>query len=704
MRPTIRSVLCLIFWAMAVVWAHAQGVPGSLAPHPITIGETLALRKPSSVQISPDGTQVAYVVAQPVLKPNEDHSVLYVSSTTSPGTGTPLVEGIHISTVRWFPDGKAILYVLETKAGSQVWRVNADSRQKEQLTEIKGQLAQFWEPTFPDAYTPYAVSPDGTRIVYATYDKDTAKREQEAEAKGGFVYRGGFVQALTDLTFRWMPFELWVYDSHQGRTKKIWTTPTFSRPGGAIPEFAWAPDGRTLALLYQTSAAWQYTLALLDTVGGTVKRLPKTLSFGYRLKWSDDGRSLTFVSLGEYEPGNLYSRDVGHYTFSIADFSLKRDEEATLAALLGQDAVAKAVEQKTGDLLHHCSLNSNNTRAACIRESPMAPPEVVAVALNHGAPEGKPLVLTHLNPEYDAIQLGQISPLSWSDKKGAAGQAQAGLILPVNYLPGKHYPLAVMLYNLYNGKQFIADTDFTSYPAQTFAGRGYAVLLMNLPSETFVYKEGDFEAAKAAEVDGVVSAVRSAVDLLVARGIADPKRMGIMGWSYGAFYTNYIVTHYPDWFQAAASGEGGNHDPGEYWRENDVWREQERRFYGCGPYGKCYARWKEISPVLNVDRLKAPLLLEYGGSGYPHGLEMHTAILEQGGQTELVIYADDQHVFFRPLNRYNSMMRHYDWFNFWLLGQEDPNPAKAEQYARWRELHKQHEENLKKLADAPKNQ
>jgi hypothetical protein len=56
-------------------------------------------------------------------------------------------------------------------------------------------------------------------------------------------------------------------------------------------------------------------------------------------------------------------------------------------------------------------------------------------------------------------------------------------------------------------------------------------------------------------------------------------------------------------------------------------------------------------------------------------------------------YADDEHVFERPLNRYNSMTRHFDWFNFWLLGKEDPDPAKAEQYARWRELRKLQEAN-----------
>ena len=130
---------------------------------------------------------------------------------------------------------------------------------------------------------------------------------------------------------------------------------------------------------------------------------------------------------------------------------------------------------------------------------------------------------------------------------------------------------------------------------------------------------------------------------------------------------------------------------------DDSWREQERNFYGGGPYGTYWSKWKEIAPALNVDSLRAPLLMEYTAKNL-NALEMRSAIQEQGGQTELFFYPDDEHVFSRPLNRYNSMVRHFDWFNFWLLGEEDPSPAKAEQYKRWRELRKQQEANTKSPA------
>ncbi len=353
-----------------------------------------------------------------------------------------------------------------------------------------------------------------------------------------------------------------------------------------------------------------------------------------------------------------------------------------LSSVLKRDSVAQAVERKYGKILHDCSLSADKTRAACIYEAPMIPPDVVSVNLEHGSPVSEPIFLTRLNPECDIIELGDVSTLTWSEHKENGARPKAGVVLPIDYEPGKRYPLVVMLYNEYSAKEFLAQTPTFNYPVQVFAGHGYAVLIANEPEGSFNFEPRNFNQAKAMEVDGMVTAIRSAVDLLVERGIVDSKRMGIMGWSYGSFYTDYIVTHYPDWFQAAASGEGGTHNPSSFWSA-DVYMQQETDFYGGGPYGQYWSRWKEIAPVLNVDKMRAPLLMEYTAINQ-NGIEMRSAILAHGGQTELVIYPDDEHVFVHPLNRYISMKRHFDWFNFWLLGEEDSDPAKRDQYHRWR--------------------
>ncbi len=674
----------------------------AVVPHPITIADTLALRIPSSPQIAPDGTHIAYVVTESRVKTNEDRSVLYVVSASLPSSPLVLASGVHISGVRWSPDGRTIFFVLETKNGNQLWRVHLGGGGLEQLTHVKGRLAHFWEPTALDFTNSYQLSPDGSYLVYAVYDIGGARREQARQAEGGFVYRGAdLVQALTDIRFWRVPFELWSLQAAKRSAHKLWTTRMFRSMGTADPEFLISPDGKQVALLYQTDDDSRYTLAMLDLASKSVRPLLTTLGYSLGLRWADAGRALTFYSEGEVKPGNRrYEQNL--YKYKLSDGALEPAATTSSAEALHfanksemGARIAEMIETQYGDIVSDCSIDAKSSRAACIRQTPMVPPDVVTIELKDGVPKESPRRLTRVNPQYDVIQLGQVSKLTWPNKWG---EGSAGLILPVGYTSGKRYPLVVMLYNLYGGRRFIAAAPgFSNYPAQAFAGKGYAVLLMNISRTTFDYPFGDFEKAKAREVDGVVDDVRSAIDVLIHNGIADTARMGIMGWSYGAFWTDYIITHFPAWFQAAASGEGGNHDTGEYWREDDEWRQQERNFFGGGPYGNYYARWKEVAPNLNMDRLCAPLLLEYS-SNYWNGLELYNAIAEQGGQAELVLYLDDDHVLFRPLNIYNSMTRLYDWFNFWLLGEEDPDPAKQAQYERWRGLRKMQEENEKKAA------
>jgi dipeptidyl aminopeptidase/acylaminoacyl peptidase len=665
--------------------------------HPISVAETLAIRRVSEPQISPDGTRVAYVVTQPIKETNQYHAVLYVADAGHAGSVLTLAEGFHIATVRWSSDAKRIFFVREDENGRNIWEAPSSGGPAKRLTDIQGELVHVSEFSLP--VDPYQVSAGGTMLFYATYDTATARREFEEKTRGGRLYEGEGYWRVVTTKFQSAPYQLWERNLQSGHVQKIWQTPTFQPPGNMAPEFQLSKDGRKVALLYQTTEWHGHALALLDVGTQKPEILVADLGHSFSLKWSDDQQSLLFTSQGRVDPAQATRPELRQYAYSLSRKNLKPVEGAAANSMSSADAFSAEVEKQTSRFVHHCSFDSRKTLAACIEEASALAPEVVEVPLKACELAGKPITLTHLNPELDSVEFGQISSLRWSEKGSEEGDADAGLVLPAGYVPGKRYPLLVMLYNMYDGKHFVAEgAEFNSYAVQAFAGHGYAVLLVDVPADAFVYKEGDFAAAKAGEVDSMVSAVRTAVDLVAARGIADPKRMGIMGWSYGAFWTDYIMTHYPEWFQAAASGEGDNHNPALYWLGGNVYKRQEDNFFGGGPYGKYWERWKEVAPALNVDRLRGPLLLETSTS-ILLAMEMREAILTQGGQTELY-YTDDEHVFQQPVNRFNSMMRHFDWFNFWLLGEEDPDPGKVEQYKRWRGLRELQTKNGKKSSSA----
>ncbi len=61
---------------------------------------------------------------------------------------------------------------------------------------------------------------------------------------------------------------------------------------------------------------------------------------------------------------------------------------------------------------------------------------------------------------------------------------------------------------------------------------------------------------------------------------------------------------------------------------------------------------------------------------------------------------DGAHILVKPWEQMTSEQASVDWFCFWLKGEEDPDPAKADQYTRWRELRKLYEADLQKPANA----
>src|SRR5439155_24912150 len=114
---------------------------------------------------------------------------------------------------------------------------------------------------------------------------------------------------------------------------------------------------------------------------------------------------------------------------------------------------------------------------------------------------------------------------------------------------------------------------------------------------------------------------------------------------------------------------------------------------GGAPWGKALDLWRERAPGFNLDRVTAPLRLE--AIGLPAVLEEwepYAGLLLQHKPVELFVIPEGTHLLVKPWERLASSQSNVDWFRFWLKGEEDPDTAKAEQYARWRELRKLQQE------------
>jgi dipeptidyl aminopeptidase/acylaminoacyl peptidase len=285
------------------------------------------------------------------------------------------------------------------------------------------------------------------------------------------------------------------------------------------------------------------------------------------------------------------------------------------------------------------------------------------------------------NPQLKKIELGHASIYRWKDKEGR--EFKGGLFQPPNYKPGQRYPLVIQTHGFDESYFFPSGPGMpTAFAARALAAAGIVVLQVDEDCPFVTPKEGPC----------AVSAYESGVDKLVSEGLADPEKIGIIGFSRSCFYVMETLTTSSLHLKAASITSGLTFD---YWQY--MFGTEGDAVIGTPPFGEGLQLWLKQSPGFNLDKVKAPLMVV--GQGPDVLLTMWAAyagLHQLGKPVDLIMLNSDEHVLTNPAIRMASQGGSVDWFRFWLQGYEDPAPAKAEQYKRWRELRKLQAENDKK--------
>ncbi|HEU4508556.1 MAG TPA: prolyl oligopeptidase family serine peptidase [Pyrinomonadaceae bacterium] len=269
------------------------------------------------------------------------------------------------------------------------------------------------------------------------------------------------------------------------------------------------------------------------------------------------------------------------------------------------------------------------------------------------------------------------------DYRGLDGQdLRAWLILPVNYEPGKRYPLVTWVYAgmmVGDRPSHMAQLNRShSLNQQLLAARGYAVLIPSMPLKP--------EGATSDPYLELTKGVLPAVDKVIELGIADAKKLAVMGQSYGGYSTYGLITQ-TNRFQAAIS-LAGIADLTSFYGEFDVrfrYDEfaNERLFYqvwnegGQGRMGS--APWQDVgrylrnSPLFYAERVQTPLLIIQGDLDYvamQQGEQFFTALQRQGKRARFARYWGEEHVFESPANIRDMWQQIYAWLNEHLQPQK----------------------------------
>ena len=198
---------------------------------------------------------------------------------------------------------------------------------------------------------------------------------------------------------------------------------------------------------------------------------------------------------------------------------------------------------------------------------------------------------------------------------------------------------------------------------QLLAARGYAVLYPNVRG-SIGYGQKFTEMNRADWGGGDFKDVMAGVDDLIAKGIADPERLGIGGWSYGGYMAAWAVTQTTR-FKAAVSGAGMSNLISEYGTEKEP--EGDEWFWST-PYEKPEG-FLNGSPVLDVkNERRRHSSCKARRTPSITGPEPGTLSRPKryGVATDLVMYPREPHGFGEAKHRVDVQTRMLDWFDRYL--------------------------------------
>ncbi len=163
-----------------------------------------------------------------------------------------------------------------------------------------------------------------------------------------------------------------------------------------------------------------------------------------------------------------------------------------------------------------------------------------------------------------------------------------------------------------------------------------------------------------------VADLLAGVDYAVAQGFADPKRLGIGGWSYGGLLTDYTIAS-DTRFKAGIAGAGSGNQITTYGSDQYALQYDSE----LKPPWETTALWLKVSyPFFHANRIRTPTLFMGGEKDFnvpiAGGEQMYMALRDLGVPTQLVIYPGEFHVFTRPSFIKDRAERYIAWFAKYL--------------------------------------
>ncbi|HXN93356.1 MAG TPA: S9 family peptidase [Candidatus Acidoferrales bacterium] len=631
-----------------------QDPPKASAPKLLTPEDSLNLRTISDVQFSPDGNRLAFVVTEPSKgERRARHIWLYEKQSGSLRQFTYSAKSDFWP--RWSPDGKQLAFLSDRDEQQQIYAMHANSGEASALTKGKRGVQNF------------AWSPDGKQIAFLAPDAKTEAEEKKEKDKDD-----ARVADKDDKHAR-----LWLLTIDTGEAKAL------TEPKWKISQAVWHPSGSGLMLSAtdhpesDQNTERIFFFRLWDAVNGNRKAVNSmTQVLAPRgpfanIRVAADGLRMAFVGCREDGPtphdlmlahhGDKAAQNLTGASIDRPVFDYRWSRDGGLLAVVGDGFHTKFIAFTAEGALKDVAAIPANPNAFGVFDSG----EVAFAGQTATTPQelwlwdqkSAPKQISHLNESWKQYTLS--APEFYKYKSFDGLEIEAALLKPPGYDGKSKLPLIAVIHGGPTG----AWQDSIETWGQLLAARGYAIFYPNIRGSSG-YGEKFIEMNRGDWGGGDYRDVMAGVDDLIARGIADPEKLAIGGWSYGGYMSEWAITQTTR-FKAAVSGAGLSNLISEYGTEEgpayDEW------FYGAPYEPDKVAGFLNSSPFVHLKNVKTPTLILQGDADPvdPPGQsqELYRGLKRYGVETELVVYPREPHGFHEErhlLDRLNRILAWYD--------------------------------------------
>ncbi len=636
---------------------------------------SMKVKAVGGVQVSPDGKRVLYTVNEPVMTAEKSEYLTQIWMANTDGSDAfQMTFGEKSSTnPDWSPDGRWIAFTSSRSGKNNLYLMRSTGGEAEMITDVKSGVGGF------------AWSPDGKWIAFTMTDPPTDDEEKKNKGKDDSRWVDENVKmshlyvvpAAKDGAGKREPRQL---------TKGAFTVGSALGGGGG---FDWSPDGKSIVFTHTKSPKADYwtsaDVSVVDVASGEVKALAATAAAETQPIYSPDGKWIALTTSDNPPSWAFQSRIDIIPAAGGAPKPLPPtfDEQPNLigwaadgkrvyfSETRGTTTAISTINVETGAITDiekgravYGSVNLNRARTMFGMTTQNNDAAVEAYVTR--ADNFSPAKVSAANADLPKPPLGRMEVVRWKSQDGT--EIEGILNYPVNYKAGERVPLLLVIHGGPTGvftQNFAAAPNL--YPTAVFNAHGYAVLRAN-PRGSSGYGKKFRYANYKDWGGGDYRDLMAGVDHVISMGVADPNRLGVMGWSYGGFMTSWVITQTKR-FKAASIGaavtnlmsfNGTSDIPGfipdymgaEFWDNLDVYRQH--------------------SAMFNVKGVSTPSLIQHceGDQRVPisQGYELYNALKRQGVPVRMLVMPRQAHGPTEPKMLLKVMQTNVEWFDKMIGG------------------------------------